>query len=417
LSPTVAAPDLVPPVPPRSPRVWMHRNLFRTPGDSVVTVVSGTVLAYAAYRTIRFVLITGRWEIIERNLTLFMVGRFPRDELWRVEVAIIVALGLAGLAGGLVASGRSISDPEGLEPDAGDWPTRVRTAVARLWPVLAMIMVLLILAGTPGPALLAIAGLAALLAGRRVGALIPRSIRGYVIGFTFLSPFVVVAVITAGGGVGWDQWGGVLLTLFLAVGGITLCFPLGVLLALGRRSDLPAVRVVSVSYIELFRGVPLVALLLMGSLTLQLFVPPSWAPGPIIRATVVFTLFTAAYIAEIVRGGLLSVPAGQTEAAKALGMSPTRITAFIVLPQALRNVIPAIVGQFISLFKDTSLVSIISLVEILGVAQVITQQPGFAGQGLTAETLVFASVIFWVGSYTMSRESQRLEAKLGVGTR
>jgi general L-amino acid transport system permease protein len=175
--------------------------------------------------------------------------------------------------------------------------------------------------------------------------------------------------------------------------------------------------VVSVSYIELFRGVPLVALLLMGSLTLQLFVPPSWAPGPIIRATVVFTLFTAAYIAEIVRGGLLSVPAGQTEAAKALGMSPTRITAFIVLPQALRNVIPAIVGQFISLFKDTSLVSIISLVEILGVAQVITQQPGFAGQGLTAETLVFASVIFWVGSYTMSRESQRLEAKLGVGTR
>jgi general L-amino acid transport system permease protein len=206
--------------------------------------------------------------------------------------------------------------------------------------------------------------------------------------------------------------------LFLAASGIVLSFPLGGLLALGRRSSLPAARLLSITYIEFFRGVPLIALLFMGALMLAFFLPPGFAtPSNVIRAIVVFTIFTAAYIAEIVRGGLQSVPSGQTEASQALGMSPVKTTFFIVLPQALRNVIPALVGQFISLFKDTSLVSIIGVTEILRLSQIITQQEQFRGQGLITETLIFVAVIYWVGSFTMSRESQRLEKRLGVGER
>jgi general L-amino acid transport system permease protein len=138
----------------------------------------------------------------------------------------------------------------------------------------------------------------------------------------------------------------------------------------------------------------------------------------VVRAITVFTLFTAAYLAEIVRGGLQSVPRGQEEAATALGLSPFKSMLLIVLPQALRNVIPAQIGQFISLFKDTTLAGLaLGILDMLSAAQVITQQPAFRGQGLIIETLVFVGFLFWVGSFTMSRESQRLERKIGVGER
>jgi general L-amino acid transport system permease protein len=128
-------------------------------------------------------------------------------------------------------------------------------------------------------------------------------------------------------------------------------------------------------------------------------------------------MFTAAYVAEVVRGGLQGVPSGQTEAAKAIGLSPVKVTFLIVLPQALRNVIPALIGQFISLTKDTSLIFILGVLDVLRVARVVTQQPQFAGQGLHAETLLFAGFLFWSVCFTMSRASQRLEKRLGVGTR
>ena len=199
---------------------------------------------------------------------------------------------------------------------------------------------------------------------------------------------------------------------------IVLCFPLGVLLALGRRSSLPIVRGLSTAYIEIVRGAPLFVLLLLANVALQFFIPADRAPATATRAIAVFTLFTAAYMAEIVRGGLQSVPRGQYEAAKALGLSPTRQTALIVLPQALRNVIPAQIGQLISLFKDTSLAgAAMGLFELIEVSTVITQQGEFRGQGLIGETIAFAALMFWTVSYTMSRESQRLERRLGVGTR
>jgi len=151
---------------------------------------------------------------------------------------------------------------------------------------------------------------------------------------------------------------------------------------------------------------------------LGFFVPSGLTPATSTRAIAIFTLFTAAYMAEIIRGGLQSVPRGQIEAAKAVGLSPARQTGYIVLPQALRNVIPAQIGQLISLFKDTSLAGIaMGLFELLNVADTIPAQEAFRGQGLLAETLVFAGLLFWVVSYTMSRESQRLETRLGVGVR
>jgi general L-amino acid transport system permease protein len=231
-----------------------------------------------------------------------------------------------------------------------------------------------------------------------------------------ITPFALVAYLADA--VGWDSWGGMMLNTYLAIASVILCFPLGVLAALGRRSTLPAVRWISTGYIELLRGAPLFVLLLMASVALGFFVPAGAAPGRVVRAIVVFTLFTGAYMAEIVRGGLQSLPKGQAEAARALGLSPTKVTFFIVLPQALRNVIPAQVGQLISLFKDTTLAgAAMGLFELGNIGQAVTAQGDFRGQQLHAEVLAFVGLLFWIGSYTMARESQRLEHKLGVGER
>ena len=269
-----------------------------------------------------------------------------------------------------------------------------------------------------GPWLIALGVIAAGVVGRLAGARLPRGSIAWLVLAGIAGSFVLVWFLARP--IGWDDWSGMMLNLFLAVAGIALCFPLGVLLALGRRSKLPLIRAVSVGYIELFRGVPLYVLLLMAGIALGFFLP-TWVdnpPGLVVRAIVVFILFTAAYVAEIVRGGLQSLPRGQTEAAQSLGLSPVKTTFLIVLPQALRNVIPALVGQFISLFKDTTLAgAAMGLLDVLGVARAVTAQPDFRGQGLSAETLSFVMLLFWVGCITMSRESQRLERKLGVGLR
>jgi general L-amino acid transport system permease protein len=218
--------------------------------------------------------------------------------------------------------------------------------------------------------------------------------------------------------VGWRSWGGLHLTVFATVAGITLSFPLGVLVALGRRSSLPAVRWINVGYIELIRGVPLVTLLFMGHYVIPLVFPNTVdPPSALARALIAITLFEAAYVAETVRGGLQSIPRGQVEAAQALGLAPWRVTRLIVLPQALRAVIPAMVGQFISLFKDTSLLQIIGFVELLEVAQNTVSQPDFLGERLHTVTFAFVALIYWAGSYTMSRESRRIERRLGLGER
>jgi general L-amino acid transport system permease protein len=221
----------------------------------------------------------------------------------------------------------------------------------------------------------------------------------------FLLPFIIFFLIFR---TEVNQWGGLFLTFMLAGVGIVASFPLGVLLALGRRADsLPAIQVTSIMFIEGVRGVPLITVLYLSNLALPL-VSPSLANVPnAVRAMVAITLFSAAYLAENVRGGLQSLPPGQTEAAKALGLNAVQVTLFITLPQALRAVIPALVGQFISLFKDTSLVAIVGLLELTSVALSVTAQAEYDGQ--LREAFLFISIIYFVFSYAMSYASQKLE--------
>jgi general L-amino acid transport system permease protein len=210
-------------------------------------------------------------------------------------------------------------------------------------------------------------------------------------------------------------WGGLLLTVLLAVVGIVLSFPLGVLLALGRRSTLPAARLLSTGYIELIRGLPLVTILFMADIMLPLLLPGEFRIDRVARAMGGITLFSAAYVAENVRGGLQAIPSGQIEAARALGLGTVQTNLFIVLPQALRSVIPANVGLFISLLKDTTLVTIVGLLELLGIGRAILAQPESLGAHL--EVYTFIAAIFFLLCYAMSQASYRLERALGVGVR
>jgi general L-amino acid transport system permease protein len=211
-------------------------------------------------------------------------------------------------------------------------------------------------------------------------------------------------------------WGGMMINILLAGIGIGASFPLGVLLALGRRSSLPVVKIFCTLFIELVRGVPLVSILFMASIILPLFLPGDIRIDRLLRALIGITLFSSAYMAENVRGGLQAIPLGQIDAAKAIGLGGGLTTLLIVLPQALRLVIPAIVGQFISLFKDTTLVVIVGLLDILGVGKsIIAGNPEWVAA--QAEVYLFIAAVFWVFTYSMSRSSRRLEKALGVGER
>lgn len=210
--------------------------------------------------------------------------------------------------------------------------------------------------------------------------------------------------------------GGFNLTILLAVGGTALSFPIGVMLALGRTSSMPIFRMLSVVYIEVVRGVPLITVLFFGDKVIPRFLPPGLDFAGEAKALLAITAFSAAYLAENVRGGLQAVSTGQSEAARALGMSTAQMTMLITLPQALRTVIPALVGQAIALFKDTSLVAIIGLADFLRVARdIVPNQPTSLGSIL--ENLLLAAVVYWIFAFSFSRASLRLERRLGVGTR
>jgi general L-amino acid transport system permease protein len=395
------------------PRQWVRENLFGSAFDAVLTVVFAVFLAWAAYRIAKFVFVDADWEIIERNLTTLLVGSYPRDELWRIWAALFVLAASLGFGAGAIGAQRRREVAEGRAV-----PAAKGLAVRRLAPLVVLVAVLLWFAGSLEPLLLVLAIAGVGVGFNVIGRRSPQRLERYVPLLVLAGILVAFLVVVAFGGVTWSDWGGLLLTLFLAVGGILLSFPIGVLLALGRRSSLPAVRVVCVGYIELIRGVPLITLLFLGAFMIGFFLPEGVErPDPVIRALIAFVMFTSAYVAEIVRGGLQSVPSGQVEAAQALGLSSYRTTRQIVLPQALRSVIPGLVGQFISLYKDTSLVFIVGLADLLTIAENITKQPDFLAQGLIVETLLFASFVYWTGSYWMSRESQRLEQRLGLGER
>jgi general L-amino acid transport system permease protein len=249
--------------------------------------------------------------------------------------------------------------------------------------------------------------------------LLPR-VRGkmaYAAGFIVIFP-IVAAVLFYGGVPGLPvvetrQWGGLFLTLVVAGVAIVSSVPLGILLALGRRSDMPVVKALCIALIEVVRGVPLITVLFMSSVMLPLFFPEGVSFDKLVRALVGFSIFAAAYMAEVVRGGLQAIPKGQYEAADALGLGYWRKMGLIVLPQALKLVIPGIVNNFIGLFKDTSLILIIGLFDFLNT--VLTGARDANWLGLSLEAYVFAAAIYWVFCFGMSRYSIALERRLNTG--
>jgi general L-amino acid transport system permease protein len=353
---------------------------------------------------LRWIFIYADWEPVLKFPILYMVGQYPRDQLWRIGMAIsmysfLVAISWRKWRGIMQVLALTFA---GFILVLGLWPADVAgLSIANRIALLANLLVIA--------------------AGFWLGGfewIKPRALLigwliSFVVGLFLLygTPYLSLLEI-----VGTNLWGGLLVTLLLAIGGITFSFPFGVLLALGRRSSLPIIRIICTVIIEAVRGVPLISILFMFYLILPLFLPSGIRVDRIIRALIGMTIFSAAYTAENVRGGLAAVPQGQIEAAKALGHSNFQITALIVLPQALRAVIPPIVGQFIALFKDTTLAYGIAVLELLAVGKsILNSDPQYIG--LQMEVYGFVALVFWVLSYMMSHASRRLEAALGVGER
>lgn len=393
--------DIRPPAPP-APIEWARRNLFSNWFDSLLTLVSLAVIIATLVGSVRWIFGTADWSPITENFMLYLVGQFPRDQLWRVGLATGLFSLMLGLSWGM-------------------WGRLLRPFT------LTLIGFFLILAILPIPSMSgnirAFLALNPVLigAGLFMASRFNLPNRLLVIAWPLLLILTFFLLRGVRGvellpRVEINFWGGLIVTTILAVGGITISFPIGVLLALGRRSSLPVVSLFSTAFIELVRGVPLISILFLFSLIVPLFLPPDVRFDRMLRALVGMIVFSAAYTAENVRGGLQAIPSGQYEAAYAIGLNNFQTTTFIILPQALRKVIPAIVGQFISLFKDTTLASGVAVLELLSIGRSILQgNPEYIG--LQAEVYVFIAAIFWIFSYSMSVTSRRLEEQLGVGSR
>jgi general L-amino acid transport system permease protein len=390
-----------PPVAEVGAIAWVRKNLFSNWFNTLLTIVLLLVLGRTLIGFLTWATTQAKWQLIPANLSLFFVGRYPVSQQWRMWAVLAVIAGLGGLSWGVLA--RNVQQ------------LFSRTTLI----IFGVVGAIAVLMPTPVPyrvLLLAIAGfvLATAWGGRILGQRMPKL--GQWLAFAWSLSFFVVWWLIAGGlgltPVATGDWGGLMLTVFMAVVSILLCFPLGILLALGRQSSLPVIRGLSVGIIEVVRGVPLIALLFVGSNMIPLFLPAGIRPNLVTRAIIGLTLFSAAYLAENVRGGLQSIPRGQSEAANALGLNSGLTTALIVLPQALKVSIPAIVGQFISLLQDTTLVSILGLFDLLGISRTVLANPQFIGR--YAEAYIFIGIIYWVFCYAMSIGSRRIEKQLNT---
>ncbi len=397
--------------PPRirvRPRRWLKENLFSTWFNTLLTVVSVLLISTILYRLGVWVFRVADWQVIVVNLRLFMVGPYPIAQIWRLWVCVALIATLLGLSWGIwpqIARGIGIAYGTGLLVLAlivFGLNIRFSTAESQAFSPLTPLWLLLC------------GGL--IFGGRFVGTRLFDQRRYVAIAWIAVLP--VLLLLMHGTGlilpvVPTRRWGGLQLTMVLAISSILLSFPLGVLLAIGRRSNLPAISLFCTLFIELIRGVPLITVLFMFQIMLPLFIPGGESIDRVVRAIVAFTIFTAAYIAENVRGGLQAIPRGQYEASKALGLNPVLAMSLIILPQALRTVIPANVGQFISLFKDTSLVLIASQLDLLGVARNASAQSEFLGR--FTEIMLFVALIYWIFAFSMTQVSKRLEEVLGEG--
>jgi general L-amino acid transport system permease protein len=396
--------SMPPPRPTLGPVGWLRQNLFSTWYNALLTIVLVAALVPLVALMVRWILTEARWGVVTANLRLFLIGQYPFEEAWRIWLSLAVVSVLTGLSAGIYGG------------------ATVRTLATWLAAGQVMLGALAAVSGLGPATTVALAANAAIVwAGFLMVRWRPRAIPRRLVGLAWLASMPITVVLLQGIRglplpiVTSNLWGGLLLTFLLAIVGILLSFPFGVLLALGRRSSLPAVRILSTAYIELIRGVPLVSILFMAAVMLPLFLPSNVRIDQVLRAMVGITLFSAAYVAENVRGGLQAIPLGQVEAAHAIGLNTFQTNRFIVLPQALRAVIPANVGLFISLLKDTTLVTIVGLLELLGIGRAVLAQPQWFGAQL--EVYVFIAAVFFILCYTMSQASYRLETALGVGTR
>ena len=399
----MAAIDTVEMKPPRltvGPLAWLRKNLFSTWYNIALTLLAAWLLYLILRPAIEWATTEARWGVIEANLTLFMIGLYPREQIGRVWLTIFILAGLIGLSWGV-------------------WKTAARGfALIALGAGLAFIAIALFFGWDVWEDWLI--AVASLLVFYFIGLYLPRGT--LIAGIAWLLYFPLVFFLIAGTPyiatlppVEPSLWGGLLLTLLLTVVGNFGALPLGILLALGRRSKLPIIRYFSIGYIELIRGVPLITILYMAAVVLPYFLPLDIRPDQVIRAMIGFILFEAAYQAENVRGGLQAIGRGQYEAAHALGLSGAQATTLIILPQALRAVIPALFNSFISLFKDTSLVAIIGLFDVVRISRSILAQSEWLGTH--REVFLFAFLIYWLFNLAFTYGSRRMEEALGVGKR
>ncbi len=383
--------------------VWLRRNLFSSVFSGAVTIILGAALAWLAVNGIGWVLFTADWEVVTSRVPLYLVGLYPHEAIWRPQVCVLLVSGLLGMSwrmwGGtarIFAIGFSV----------------ITLVVGVLPHEMAPLNRVLLLLNPVA------VGLVYLIAKRLLVDRLRRIVA------VSISTFVVMLLLIRGieGVPGLEpvnpqDIGGLMLNLVLATFGIAVSMPIGIALALGRRSNLPVVKVVCVAFIEIVRGAPLITLLFMSRHLLPLTFPENFQVSGLYLAAITITLFSSAYMAENVRGGMAAVSPGQTEAARALGLRGWQTTLLITLPQGLRNIIPAIVGQFISLFKDTSLVFFIGMLDILEMGRAALQDSSLAFIDNGREVYLFIAVVFWIFTFSMSYISRRIERALGVGKR
>ncbi|MGA0967890.1 MAG: amino acid ABC transporter permease [Vulcanococcus sp.] len=387
----------------------LRAALFASRLDGLITVVLLAALLAGGQALLHWLVFKAQWAVIQANSTLFAIGRYPLDQQWRLWLLSVLLAAATGVGWGWL---RAFPRPDRR---ALLWPANDRLAAAvlaglalllplflqlsaaisqRWWGITALLLACRWLAGRLGPPLPA--------AFRRGWPVIWPLL--YLLGMTLIAGGLGLPVVSP------SRWGGLLLTLIEASFAILLCFPLGVLLALGRRSRLPLLRWLSVLYIEFIRGAPLITLLFLGQNILGLLLPGGFSPDRVWRAAWVLTFFAAAYVAEAVRSGLVALPPGQMEAARALGLPVHQAMLKVVLPQALRVALPAMVGQFINLLQDTTLLSLIGLFELLGTARAVMANPAFLGKD--AEVYLVLAVLFWCCCAALGLGSRALETRL-----
>ena len=410
---TSAASVMAPPRSETGAIGWVRENLFSTWYNTAMTVVSVVVVVWFLWFSLTWVFGEAEWRVIGTLGGQFIIGQFNtesacpgQDCFWRPQVGLLLATLVLGMAWGVAGGGTA---------------KRVALTVAIVAAVLSLIPYSFERMGMDVRILL-VANIPAVFLGLAITRYTPwREVKHVaIVGVvSFLLTLFLLRGIEGLPGlhpVSVIHWGGLMLNILLAVAGIVLSLPIGIALALGRRSQLPVVKLLCVVFIEIFRGVPLITLLFMSQVLVPLAFPEDFPQNSLFRAAVVITLFSSAYMAENIRGGLQALHPGQAEAARALGLSGTQITFLISLPQAIRNVIPAIVGQFIALFKDTSLVYIIGMLDVVEIGRAFIQgNPEYLPSA--RELFIFLAVVFWIFTYGMSYVSRRVEAHLRVGAR